>query len=59
VLVVAHSTLIRLLLCHLIGVPVSGYRRVFPSLSNGAITEVRLDGGIPALLRYNAPLDGP
>ena len=56
VLVVAHSTLIRLVLCHLIGVPVSGYRRLFPSVSNGAITEVRLDREGAALMRYNAPL---
>jgi broad specificity phosphatase PhoE len=42
VLVVAHSTLYRLTLCVLIGLPVRDYRRVFPGLDNVALTEIRL-----------------
>jgi broad specificity phosphatase PhoE len=56
VLVVAHSTLLRLLLCHELGVPLSSYRRVFPTLGNGTLTELRLCGGQASLLRFNAPL---
>ncbi|MFG2287835.1 histidine phosphatase family protein [Streptomyces sp. NPDC048595] len=55
VLVVAHSTLVRLLLCHLLGIPLAHYRRVFPRLDNGALTELRVDQGRTALLSFNAP----
>ncbi|MEU9116757.1 histidine phosphatase family protein [Streptomyces sp. NPDC048483] len=55
ILVVAHSTLLRLLLCHLLGIPLTDYRRVFPLLHNGALTEIRLAHGRTALLSYNAP----
>ena len=55
VLVVAHTTLIRLLLCHLIGIPISDYRRVFPSVGNGAITEIRLRNGVTSLMQFNSP----
>ncbi|MFF8831067.1 histidine phosphatase family protein [Streptomyces sp. NPDC015131] len=56
VLVVAHSTLVRLVLCTLLGIPLAHYRQVFPALENGALTEVRLRPGRPAsLLRLNAP----
>ena len=55
VLVVAHTTLIRLLLCHLIGVPISDYRRVFPSVRNGALTEIRLRDGVTSLIQFNTP----
>jgi probable phosphoglycerate mutase len=59
VLVVAHSTAIRLALCELIGVPLRDYRRVFPSLRNCALTEVRLAGGQggAALLEFNTPIE--
>ncbi|MEW9551422.1 histidine phosphatase family protein [Nonomuraea sp. NPDC050783] len=57
VLVVAHTTAIRLALCRLIGVPLGEYRRLFPRLDNCALTELRLrDGGRAALLRYNSPI---
>ncbi len=59
VLVVAHTTLIRLTLCRLIGVPLGSYRRLFPSLRNVAITEIRLDGHGASLLQFNAPLEPP
>jgi broad specificity phosphatase PhoE len=42
VLVVAHSTLFRVTLCVLLGLPVKHYRRVFPALDNVALTEIRL-----------------
>lgn len=58
VLVVAHTTLIRLVLCRLLGVPVGDYRRVFPFVANVALTELDLRDGRTALLRYNAPPDG-
>ncbi|MEW2392280.1 histidine phosphatase family protein [Streptomyces venezuelae] len=55
VLVVAHSTLVRLVLCHQLGIPLADYRRVFPALHNGALTELRLRDGRMSLLRLNAP----
>lgn len=55
VLVVAHSSAIRLALCRLIGVPLSEYRRLFPTLRNCALTEVRLRDGRVALLQFNTP----
>lgn len=57
VLVVAHTTVIRLALCRLLGVPLRSYRRTFPQLDNVTRTEVRLGAGAPALLAYNAPLE--
>ncbi|PRX47160.1 putative phosphoglycerate mutase [Prauserella shujinwangii] len=58
VLVVGHSTLHRLLLCHLLGLPLSRYRRVFPVLRNCAITTVRWNGtDQAALIEYNLPVE--
>lgn len=56
VLVVAHTTAIRLALCHLIGVPLGEYRRLFPRLDNCALTELRLGPGQVAMLQYNSPI---
>lgn len=56
VLVVMHTTLIRLALCRLIGVPLARYRSVFPFVRNGAITEIQLEGDRASLLEYNAPI---
>ncbi|MDT0268479.1 histidine phosphatase family protein [Streptomyces sp. DSM 44915] len=52
VLVVGHSTALRLALCALLGLPVAHYRRIFPRLDNVAVTEVRLpaDPSHPASL---------
>ncbi|MEV7098953.1 histidine phosphatase family protein [Amycolatopsis sp. NPDC051045] len=52
VLVVAHSTLLRVTLCVLLGLPVKHYRRIFPALDNVALTEIRLpaDPADPAAL---------
>jgi broad specificity phosphatase PhoE len=54
VLVVAHTTLIRLALCRLIGVPLARYRRIFPFIRNGALTEIRLDGAACRNYQYSA-----
>jgi probable phosphoglycerate mutase len=56
VLVVTHNTLIRLSLCELMGVPLSQYRSLFPSIINGALIELRIDGCRTSLLRFNMPL---
>jgi probable phosphoglycerate mutase len=57
VLVVAHSSAIRLALCGLIGVPLREYRRLFPGLRNCTLTELRLRAGRAALLQYNSPVE--
>ncbi|MEV8230060.1 histidine phosphatase family protein [Streptomyces sp. NPDC079167] len=53
VLVVAHSTAIRLVLCRLLGIPLQDYRRVFPYLANCALNELILRDGTPSLLALN------
>lgn len=58
VLVVAHSTLLRLGLCVLLDMPVHRYRQVFPRLDNTAITVIDVpdDPTRPAaLLSLNVP----
>jgi len=59
VLVVAHSTLGRLLLCHLLGIPLDSYRTVFPFMHNGAVTTFTIDSanfaGSGRLLGFNVP----
>ncbi|MER5767046.1 histidine phosphatase family protein [Streptomyces sp. NPDC001985] len=55
VLVVAHNTLIRLVLCELLGIPLRDYRRVFPRLGNTALTELRLTPTTSSLLTLNHP----
>lgn len=56
VLVIAHSTLIRLLLCDLLGIAPSRYRQVFPELGNVSINEILVTGGGAALLHFNVPI---
>jgi broad specificity phosphatase PhoE len=58
VLVVAHSTLLRLVLCRLLGVPLASYRRLFPVVRNCGITEIAFDDGRFSLLEFNTPVDG-
>ena len=54
VLVVAHQTLLRLLLCSVLGLPLDHYRAVFPRLENIARTVVRpATDGPGALLMLN------
>ncbi|MDX3850169.1 histidine phosphatase family protein [Streptomyces sp. AK02-01A] len=55
VLAVAHNTLFRLVLCRLLGIPESEYRRVFPGLRNCAVTELRMSAGRASLISYNVP----
>ncbi len=55
VLVVAHNALYRVLLCELLGIGLDEYRRVFPVLDNGTLTEVRIGHGQASLIRFNAP----
>lgn len=56
VLVVAHNTLFRLVLCRVLGIPPGDYRRVLPGLVNCAITELRSIEGKFALMSYNVPI---
>lgn len=61
ILVVAHGTLIRLLLCTLLGIPLRDYRRRFPRVDSVALTELRYppgDDGPVGLITYNAPVAG-
>jgi probable phosphoglycerate mutase len=53
VLVVAHNTLLRLGLCAVLGVPFGDYRRRFPRVVNGAVSEVRFDEKGGALYSFN------
>ncbi len=57
VLVVAHTTVIRLALCDLIGVPLSQYRRLFPFVRNCGLTELRCTDGQTAVLQFNSPIE--
>lgn len=64
VLAVCHSTLLRLVLCHLLRLEVDDYRRVFPRVDNVALTTVLLPDDDPAgpagLLGFNvAPPTAP
>jgi probable phosphoglycerate mutase len=58
VLVVAHTTAIRLALCRLLGLALSSYRRTFPLVGNCSITEVDRGADRTALLQFNTPLGG-
>jgi len=59
VLVVGHGTIHRLVLCHLLGLPIRDYRRLFPIVRNCGVTTVRCDRttdpGTVALVEYNVP----
>ncbi len=57
-LVVAHSTLIRIVLCQLLHIPIPRYRDAFPNLANGTLTEIDLKSGHTSLLCFNLPLSG-
>ncbi|MGI5454843.1 histidine phosphatase family protein [Streptomyces sp. CA-249302] len=57
ILVVAHNTLLRLALCHLLGIPLADYRRVFPRLQNAAITELRMQDRSVGLISLNVPCE--
>ena len=57
VLVVAHNTLLRLVLCDLLSIPLGDYRRVFPQLRNAAVTELRMSAGAVGLITLNLPCE--
>ena len=57
VLVVAHTTAIRLALCQFIGAPLREYRRLFPFVRNCSLTEIRLVGDQISIMEFNTPLD--
>lgn len=57
VLVVWHSTLMRVVLCDWLGIPLSEYRRTLPLVRNVGLTEVRVAGGRRSLLQYNTSID--
>ena len=62
ILIVAHNTLIRLLLCDALGLAPAKYRRLFPQLDNIALTELgfhpesNVTPPAPSLLRFNSSL---
>ena len=56
ILVVAHSTLIRLIVCEVLGVPLGEYRRKLPGLSPASRTDLRFETGSAALLAFNVGL---
>jgi broad specificity phosphatase PhoE len=55
-LVVAHNTLVRLVMCKLLGIPLSMYRSIFSPLINGAITEFSFTPNAVQLLSFNVPI---
>ncbi|MEJ3750453.1 histidine phosphatase family protein [Actinomycetes bacterium KLBMP 9797] len=57
VLVIAHSTLIRLVVCAVLGVPLGEYRRKLPRLAPASRTALDVRADAVALLAYNVPLD--
>lgn len=59
VLVVAHNTLLRIALCELLGLPLGRYRRIFPRLDNGSVTEIEIRGTETALCSLNVPTAAP
>lgn len=58
VLVICHNTLIRLLLCDLLGIAPARYRKVFPSLNSVSLTEILLEEDTASLLQFNASIGG-
>ncbi|MET4782360.1 histidine phosphatase family protein [Glaciihabitans sp. UYNi722] len=57
VLVVMHSTLMRLILCHALGIPLDLYRSVFPVVLNVGITTLSWTASGIAMLGYNVPVN--
>lgn len=55
VLVVAHNTLIRLLVCRVLGLPVRDYRRLLPALGPAALVRLRQQDGTVGLEAFNVP----
>lgn len=55
ILVVMHSTLIRLVMCELLGIPLQRYRDVLARPEPAYITRVSVDEANCVLMRYNCP----
>jgi probable phosphoglycerate mutase len=55
VLVVAHNTLIRLLVCKVLGLELRDYRRLLPTLDPAALVRFRWQDGTVGLEAYNSP----
>lgn len=55
VLVVAHNTLIRLLVCRVLGLELREYRRLLPALGPAALVRLRWEDGRVGLEAYNVP----
>ena len=55
VLVVAHNTLIRLLVCRVLGLELRDYRRLLPALGPAALVRLRWQDGTVGLEAYNTP----
>ncbi|WP_086829238.1 histidine phosphatase family protein [Allokutzneria sp. NRRL B-24872] len=56
VLVVAHSTALRLALCEVLGIPLARYRRAFPVIANCRGARLRVRDGEFSLLSLNERL---
>jgi len=54
-LVVAHNTLIRLLVCRMLGLRLNDYRRLLPALGPAALVRLRWQDGTVGLEAYNVP----
>lgn len=55
VLVVAHNTLIRLLVCRVLGLELKEYRRLLPALGPAALVRLRWQDGTVGLEAFNTP----
>lgn len=55
VLAVAHNTLIRLLVCRVLGLRLNDYRRLLPALGPAALVRFRWQDGTVGLEAYNVP----
>lgn len=59
VLVVAHNTAVRLVLCRVVGAPLGRYRDLFPRLDNCTLTTLRAGPQGLSILTYNSsPVPG-
>lgn len=56
ILIVAHNTILRLVLCRLLGIELSQYRVAFPQVANAALIELELTSQGAGLLSFNLPL---
>lgn len=55
ILIVTHNTILRLYVCHVLGIPLARYRRCLPIYYHCAYTELQVIDGRFALISLNAP----